>query len=675
MSRKLYVFISVVLLMSFIMAACAPAATPTAVVEEEPVATTAPAEPEPAAPTEPPAPKFTEAPELAEMVKAGTLPPVEERLPETPMVVVADEVGVYGGTWRLGGRGGGDDAGKIRMFGYETLLRWNKDWSGVEPNLAESWEVNADATEYTFHLRKGLKWSDGEPFTSADIEFWYGLLGDTDLNIGVPTWMKAGGELGKFTKVDDYTFKFTFLEPFGLFESFVASIDARGMTGLPAHWAKEFHPKYTSDQAALDKAVADGGFTAWTDLWNQRVCQGNACGGGSFWTVANRPTMYAWMNLEPVVANGAQEVYARNPYYWKVDQNGQQYPYIDKLVYTIFQDNSAMLLKATNGEIDMQMRHFNVLENKAVLYDNMEQGNYHLFTLKDAANNSMVIQFNMTHQDPALREVFQNKDFRVGMSYAINRQEVINTVFVTQGKPFQPAVQEGSPFYNEQLATQYTEYDVDKANAALDKVLPDKDADGMRTFADGKPFKFVVEVAENVRKSEVDTANMLAKYWKAVGVNVEIKPEDRALFYTRKGLNQPDATIWQGESGYNPVLDPRYYFPYSGESNFAEAWQAWYNGQASVADGGIAEEPPAEIKAFYDKYEEVKSAVGFENQVTAMNELLQMSADTFFVIGISTPPNLYGIVANNMHNVPDEMINSFAFPTPAPYNTFTFFFK
>ena len=148
------------------------------------------------------------------------------------------------------------------------------------------------------------------------------------------------------------------------------------------------------------------------------------------------------------------------------------------------------------------------------------------------------------------------------------------------------------------------------------------------------------------------------------------KPEDRALLYTRKDPNQLDAMIWQGESGYNPLMDPRYYFPGHVESMYGKAWEQWYNGGTVVA-----EEPPAEIKAFYDKYEEVKSAFGFDNQVKAMNELLQMSADYFFVLGISTPPDLYGIVKNNMHNVPDVMINSYAFPTPAPYNPFTFFFK
>jgi peptide/nickel transport system substrate-binding protein len=131
---------------------------------------------------------------------------------------------------------------------------------------------------------------------------------------------------------------------------------------------------------------------------------------------------------EPYSGNATQVILTRNPYYWKVDQEGQQYPYIDKLVYDVFQDVPSMLLKAINGEIDFQMRHFNTLLNKAVLYDNMETGDYHFFNLQESGSNSNVIMLNLTHKDTVLREIFQNKDFRVGLSHAINRPEIINTV-------------------------------------------------------------------------------------------------------------------------------------------------------------------------------------------------------------------------------------------------------
>jgi peptide/nickel transport system substrate-binding protein len=109
---------------------------------------------------------YSEAPALAQLVKEGKLPPVAERLPKKPLVVNATQVGTYGGEWRMGMRGGTDDPSFYRIVTYENLVRWTPNRDDIIPNLAESWEINKDATEYTFHLREGMKWSDGVPFTS-----------------------------------------------------------------------------------------------------------------------------------------------------------------------------------------------------------------------------------------------------------------------------------------------------------------------------------------------------------------------------------------------------------------------------------------------------------------------------------------------------------------------------
>jgi peptide/nickel transport system substrate-binding protein len=447
--------------------------------------------------------------------------------------------------------------------------------------------------------------------------------------------MIAGGELGKVTKVDDYTVKYTFAQPYGLFIQFAASIDTRPMLMFAKHYAQQFHADYT-DKAKLDETVQAAGFASWRDLFIAKVGQPDGGGWGP-WGNAGRPTLFAWMVEEPYTASATQVVMVPNPYYWKVDQNGQQYPYIDKVVYDVFQDVPAMLLKATNGEIDFQMRHFNTLTNKAVLFDNQEKG---------------------------------DKDFRIGLSYALNRQEIIDTVYVGQAKPMQPAALEGTPFYSEQLATQYIEYDVAKANEYLDKVLPNKDGNGMRLRPDGQPFVFAVEVA-NAYPEQVDAAtNFLSPQWKAVGVAAEARVEDRALMYERKNNNDLDAMLWGGEGGMNPILDPRNFFPYSQESAFAVAWALWGSGQTASP----AEEPPDNIKKYFETFNKVKSSPTFEEQISVMNELLQMSADDFFCIGISTMPAGYGIVKNNMQNVPASLINSWSYPTPAPVNTFTFFY-
>jgi peptide/nickel transport system substrate-binding protein len=668
--QTIYRFASLLMLFALLLGGCGTApATPAAVQATEVVK---PAEvPTEAAATVPPMPasKYSEASALADMVKAGKLPSIEKRLPDNPLVVEATEVGKYGGTWRMGMRGGTDDPSFYRILGYETLVRWTPAWDSIIPNLAEKWEVSDDATQYTFHLRQGVKWSDGEPFTAEDINFWFNdVVSNTDLQPTMPAWLTAGGKPVKFEKVDDYTIKFTFDTPNGLFLQSLASPDARSLTNVPKHYAIQYHAKYV-DAAKLEAMVKEGGYTAWKDMFIAKVVQADGGGMGQF-SVAGRPTLFAWMVEEPFSGNATQVTLVRNPYYWKVDQNGQQYPYIDKLVYGVYQDIPSMLLKALNGEIDFQMRHFNTLANKAVLYDNMTKGDYRLFNVKQAGSNSNVVMLNLNHRDPVMREILQNRDFRIGLSYAINRQEIVNTVYVTVGTPSQPAALEGTAFYNKQLATQYTEYSVDKANEYLDKVLPKKNADGIRLRSDGKPMSIVIEIA-NANADQVDTGNLIAKYWKAVGILAEAKSEDRALMYERKNNYDHDAYIWGGEGGVNPILDPRNYFPNSNEAGFAVAWAAWYQNSKDP----LAEEPPAEIKAMMDKYGEVKAATTWDAQVKKMNELLQMSADYFPCLGISTPTPTYGIAKNNMHNIPEVFINSWSYPTPAPVNTFTFFFK
>jgi peptide/nickel transport system substrate-binding protein len=613
---------------------------------------------------------FKEAPMLAEQVKAGKLPPVEQRLPANPLVVKPlDKIGQYGGTWRMGMTAGTDDPSFYKIFAYEPLVRWNIQWTDIVPNVAEKWEASSDAKEYTFHLRKGIKWSDGVPVTADDIVFWWDDVEmNKDLTSAIPTWMIAGGQPGTVTKVDDSTVKFTFAAPNGLFLSNVASANGRSMLNFPKHFAQQFHAKY-ADPAKLDEMVKAGGYTAWRDLFIAKVSQPDGGGFGQY-SVAGRPTLYAWMVEEPMSGSATQVVFVRNPYYWKVDPQGQQYPYIDKLTYDVYQDVAAMLLKATNGEIDFQMRHFNSLANKAVLYDNQEKGDYGFFDLVSTSSNSVVVHLNLTHKDPAMRQIFQNKDLRIGLSYAINRPEIIDTVYLGQGTPAQPAPLADTPFYNKQLATQYTEYDVKQANAYLDKVLPNKDANGMRLRPDGQPFSFVIEIS-NASKDQVDAGNMIAKYWKAVGINVDAKPEDRALMYERKNANDLDAMIWGGEGGLGPMFDARNFFPNSNESAYAVPWGNWYSGARDAS----AEEPPADVKKLQDKFNEVQSLPTFAAQTKAMNELLQMSADYFFDMGVNTPPLGYGIAKNAMVNVPKSMINGWQYPTPAPANTFTFFYS
>ena len=305
-----------------------------------------------------------------------------------------------------------------------------------------------------------------------------------------------------------------------------------------------------------------------------------------------KPVIGAWIHENGTNSDITQLTAVRNPYYWKVDPEGNQYPYIDFLQYDVGEDTETLVLKALNGEIDMQDRHIATLNNKAVFFDNMEAGGYTFFDKIPSGMNTMIIAFNLTTEDPVLSEVFNNRDFRVALSHAINRQEIIDVVFVGQGEPYQAAPRPSSPFYNETLAKQYTEYDPDTANQILDEAgFAERDGDGFRLGPDGNRISFAVEV-HTVAADRIDMLELVQGYWADVGIDMQVEVEDRSILYDRKEANEHQAVVWGGDGGLEIFLEPRWYFPFSNESNFAMLWNFWFNGDARGVEPARCTEAP-----------------------------------------------------------------------------------
>jgi peptide/nickel transport system substrate-binding protein len=610
-----------------------------------------------------------EAPMLAEMVQAGTLPPLEERLPSNPLVVEpVESLGQYGGTWRNGLRGGADNAWLVRTIGYDFLVRWDPNWEEVIPNLAESFESNADATEYTFKLREGVKWSDGEPFTADDIVFWYeAVIADEEYEAihPVESWLLTGEDPVVVEKVDDYTVKFIFTSPNGLFLQRLATPSGAQPTRYAEHYCSQFHAKYNTEN--LDELVAENEATDWVNLFELKCGNIEGTPYDSIWYNADQPSLYAWDIVTPYGGNNTQVVAERNPYYWKVDPEGRQLPYIDRITSEIGEDVQVLVLRAMNGEIDMQDRHIASLDNKAVFADNMETGDYSFFETIPSSMNTNAIALNLTHKDPVMREIFQNKDFRIALSHAINRQEIIDVVYVGQGEPYQLAPRPTSPFYNERLAKQYTEYDPDLANEILDGIYPEMNADGIRLGPDGNPIAFNVEI-DATQLDRINVMELVRGYWEAVGIQANIVSEDRSLLYTRKDGNEHDAAVWSGDGGLDVILEPRWYFPFSQESWYAQAWVTYYNNPSGEGALTAPEEPPVETKRQMELYDQIKASGDPAEQAELMNEILEIAADQFYAIGISLNPPGYGIVKNNFHNVPSPHPNAWLYPQPGPVN-------
>ncbi len=290
--------------------------------------------------------------------------------------------------------------------------------------------------------------------------------------------------------------------------------------------------------------------------------------------------------------------------------------------------------------------------------------------------NTVIIAPNLTHKNPVKREIFNNKDFRIGLSHALNRQEIIDLAFVSQGEPYQAAPRPESEFYNERLAKQYNEYDLDLANEYLDKAFPEKNADGFRLGPDGKPISFLIEFSPDSEPSWTTAAELIQRQWREVGLNVQIRSEERSFFYERKDNNQHDVALWKGDGGLGDVLlEPRWYLPLNNESIFAVPWAYWRTNPKGEGEGTFAqvEEPPAAVKEQIELYETLTRTPGAEEQAEYMNQILEIAADQFYVMGVSLSAPGYGIVKNNFHNVPESMPDAYLYPTPAPTDTSQYF--
>ncbi|MBN1429187.1 MAG: ABC transporter substrate-binding protein [Anaerolineae bacterium] len=602
---------------------------------------------------------YKESPMLADKVASGDLPPVEERLPETPRVVeVLGEIGQFGGTMRQGFTGTNPGWGGMwYVAGWECLTQWSADFSGVEMNIAENIEISDDVKEFTIHLRKGMKWSDGADFTADDIMFYIDdIIFDTDLspNGAVADWLPAdGADDFKAEKIDDYTVKFIFANPHGTFLYQAAQWNGRHIAFFPKHYLEQYHKKY--NDKVDDLLEGEEGIEDWIGLFN-KYAAGPTQDTQQYFNVPERPVLFPWVVTKPLEAGTTIEM-ARNPFYWKVDAEGNQLPYMDGITGTSYQDDQARLLGMLNGDLDFVKDPGG--DNRIAYHDAVDEGKplYIRYNNSDGANSN-TIHFNRNTPDEAKAAIFENKDFRIGMSHAINRQEVIDIVHSGQGTPSQQGPLDSSPLYNEQCANQYLEYDVDLANEFLDKVIPDKGSDGYRLTPDGAPLSIIFTISNDLTYGTnwVQVAELLIGYWDKVGVKVVLNAVADEQYQVVRDENQMEATVYTGEggAGITAILDPRYYVPMEQFGMFGNGWFGWRVKSTTI----VQVEPPDWVKEWREKYEqEVLFAPSQEAQIESMKEIIQMAADEFWVLGISRPGNGYYPFHTRVANIPETWID------------------
>jgi peptide/nickel transport system substrate-binding protein len=593
--------------------------------------------------------KYNESPKLAGLVALGELPPVEERLPEDPLVVTpVEQVGEYGGTWHRLSTSTGDTQFQRRIT-YCAFNRFNGDATGVVPDVAASWEANADSSVYTIKLRKGMKWSDGEPYTTDDIAFLFeDHYGNAEISPGgVAFWLRPHGEPATFSKLDAYTFSLDFGGPFAMFPLFEADNPDRPDTGC-AHYMKQFHVDY-ADKAALDKATADAGYESWFQLYNYM---------NSFQNNADRPNLRAWYMVQ--VSPKTPFIAERNPYYWKVDTAGNQLPYIDRIEFQLVPNGDTVNLRAASGEVDMQARHI-TFDNYPIFKESEEQGDYRVLEWLWGENET-VIHFTQDNIDPVKKELLEDKRFRFALSLAADRAEICQAVYYGTVEPSQIVPYPTSPWWTEERANFMAEYDPDRANAYLDEMgLTERDADGYRLMKNGERLVISYDYT-NLFGAWAPIGELLRAHYEKIGLDLQIREVARQLFYERFRNRETELALWTGHATLYPGIRPRDFAAvHYGGSKWAAQYGRWWE-----TGGSLGIEPPADsdIRKSQLLYEKVIAAGTQKEAVELFNDCLDLFYDNLWTMGFTTPPIQPVIVKNDFRNVPEDALATHVLSQP-----------
>jgi peptide/nickel transport system substrate-binding protein len=639
-----------ILCLVFVLAACAPSApVPEAEEAGAPAAKVEEAAPQEAAPAakaeeaEAMPSKYTEAPMLAERVAAGELPPVDDRLPNEPFVVgpgvlvleqdLPDwQPGKYGGTIRAA-HAVADWAPDVFVMINEPLLSApSLTVQDIRGNILKDFEVNDDNTEFTFHMREGLKWSDGEPVTSEDIRFTYeDVLLNEKITPAFPSRFRTGGapdgDPMNLEIIDDYTFKASFSEPYGGFLRQIVIEKWVGYTELlkPAHYLKQFHADYASMEELRPHLDEQNLEDEWWQLFTLKDCLN--------WNLP-RPRCIGFPALSPWIIVESQQPgvlsFERNPYYYKVDMEGKQLPYVDKIVSVQAEDVEAVNLKVLTGDVDF-LRESTGLVKIPLYKENEDQAGFRVHIL-DMHVDSSALFLNQTFEDETWRSVAQDVRFRQALSMAINRDEIIESIYY--GFASYPLKTVG-----EANAT----YDPEKANQLLDEVgLSERNADGLRLGPDGEVFSILIEHGAHAPDIS-SVAELIAEYLKDVGLDVQVKQIDPQLWGQRMDANEIQATVfWTNDQGWDDNWTGR-----AIEEN-GRLWWDWYN-----TGGEEGEEPPAWVTEAFEIDKERWSVVSGSEEYNALKEA-GFAWDRENLPLITVVENVkYPMIANqNLGNIP-----------------------
>jgi len=595
----------------------------------------------------PAAAEYQDSPLLAADVAAGKLQPVAQRLPETPLVVHPErpdlQTGRYGGELRML-MGRAQDTRMMVVYGYSRLVRYNAKLE-LEPDILESVQ-NEGEKVFTLKLRKGHRWSDGHPFTTEDFRYWWqDVANDKHLSpVGPPKDLMPDGQLPKVEIIDDVTIRYSWPVPNPYFLPKLAGASPLFIY-RPAHYLKPFHIKY-ADKAKLEEAVRNANVRGWAPLHNRLDNQYRNDN-------PDLPTLEPWMLQTRPPAD--RFVFVRNPYFHRVDTDGRQLPYIDRVIGVVA-DGRLIPPKTGAGESDLQARNIS-FSDFTFLRRAAKRNDFSVHLWNTAKGAHLALYPNLNAADPAWRTLTRDVRFRRALSLAINRHEINQVVYFGLAIEGQNTVLPKSPLYKPEYRNAYANFDLAEANRLLDELgLKKRDSRGVRLLPDGRPLEIIVETAGEDTE-QTDVLELIHDSWLEAGIKLYSRPLQREVLRNRVFSGQTVMTIWFGlENGIpTPAMSPEELAPVSQQDM---QWPKWGQyAETGGASGEKVDDPVAtELMDLNKAWEHAGSG---EERTRIWHRMLAISSEQVYTIGLVASVKQPVVASNRLRNVPTEGIYNF----------------
>jgi peptide/nickel transport system substrate-binding protein len=583
---------------------------------------------------------FKEPPFFATLPPDKKLPPLAERIPKTPIVV--DAAGQYGGdivTLVPRPR----DIRYISTYAYTRLVGYDRSLE-LQPDLLEKFE-NEDDRVFTFTLRAGHRWSDGSPFTAEDFRYyWEDIAHNLDLSpAGLPEFMLVEGKPPRFEVIDERTVRYTWDRPNPRFLPQLAGPLDPGIYRASAY-LKQFHAKY-ADKAALEEKAKQQKLKSWAALHNRVDDMKEQ-------TNPNLPTLMPWRVTNTAPAN--RFVFERNPYYHRVDKQGQQLPYVDRIIMDV-SATGLFAAKANAGEEDLLFRGLS-MGDIPVLKEGEKAKGYKTLLWPYARGTELALYPNLNTADPVWRGLNRDLRFRRALSLGIDRKTLNNALLFGLGHEGNNTIVPESPLFSPELRTTNAAYDPAEASRLLDEIgLSKRNGAGIRLLPDGRELEIIVET-DGESSLVVDGLTLVSEFWREIGVRLFVKPQDRTVLRNRSfaGLTVMVAAPGLDNAIPTALMPPTELAPMR-QDNYA--WPKWGQYVETKGKNGEAVDLP-EAKRLLDLYATWMNTGNREVQRNAWREMLRNHVENQWIIGTISGALQPIVARNGLEGLPAKALYS-----------------